>query len=281
MPTIAQLKAKIQGLNKGKKSDIWKPTGKHEVRFLPYPYADDPFLTLYFHYNLGDVILCPKMNFGEPCEACDFCESLRAWKDEDGKNRPEDIRKQDWEIFVKIQPKARVFVPMVERGKEGEKAKFFNVTSKQADAMLDDCLVPDRQDVLGIKSDDAKEVMRVITDPNSAFDYTVIFNKPGENGNNTIYPETKITCGIKAKPLTTDKNLKEEILKSVKNIYDVYPRQSSEEVSKIIAKFRGENSPPAKPEGGTEYQSGAKEDAKIVGTKSIEEAFGDLTDETN
>ena len=39
-----------------KKVELWKPTpGKHQIRLVPYKFnKDNPFIELYFHYNINN-----------------------------------------------------------------------------------------------------------------------------------------------------------------------------------------------------------------------------------
>lgn len=286
------LKARLAGLNKGvkKANDIWKPKDKHLIRLLPY-FGEDPMISLHFHYDIGDQsVLCPKSNFGDECEICDFCELLRSWKDASGNDKPETERKQDWEMFKKIQPKARVFVAMVERDKEGEGAKFWGVTPNQAQQLLEVCADGDRLEAVGVAPDDAVNALKVLFGQ-KAFDIEVDFSKPGEKGNTKTFSQIKITAKIKATPIAKTPGDEKKIIDSIKKITDVYPKLSSEEVAKIFRKFAGSNGGESKPEGGTEKYSGSKaeskpiankantaENANKVGGRSIDEAFGDLVE---
>ena len=287
---INELKNRLANLNRRttKANDIWKPKDEHVVRLMPYQFGDDPFLELWFHYEVGDnmSILCPKANFGKDCEICDFCELLRAWKDQDGNDKPEKDRKADFEIFKKIQPKARVFVPMVERGKEGDGPKFWGVTPNQAGDILAVCADGDRLSELGIdpKNEDEvrKRAIQVIINPDKAYDLTVSFRKPGEKGNTKSFAQIVIAGKIKPTPLLQDKQAIKGLLQQVKNIKDVYPEVSSAEVSRMMKKFAGSTAPEAKPEGGTEkYAANTKEDAKVQGGRTIDEAFGDMLADDN
>lgn len=285
---LSDLKARLAGLNRGTKkaNDLWKPKDKHVIRCVPY-FAEDPMQTLSFHYDIGDQsVLCPKANFGDECEICDFCELLRAWKDQNGNDKPEAERKQDFELFKKIQPKARVFVAMVERTKEDEGAKFWSITSNQAQQLLEVCADGDRLEAVGVAVDDDANALKVLFDTKKAFDIEVDFAKPGEKGNTKNFPQIKITAKIKATPLAKDAATEKKILESVKRLADVYPKVSSAEVSKIFKKFVGNQGAEAKAEGGTEKYNGTtktetkktntSENAAKVGGRSIDEAFGDL-----
>jgi hypothetical protein len=290
---LAALKARLAGLNKGTKkaNDIWKPKDKHLIRLLPY-FNEDPMQSLSFHYDIGEQsVLCPKTNFGDDCVICDFCDLLKSWKDENGNDKAENVRKQDWEMFKKIQPKARVFVAMVERTKEEEGAKFWGVTPNQAQQLLEACADGDRLEAIGLTKDDDKNALDVLFGK-KAFDIEVDFSKPGEKGNTKSFAQIKITPKIKATPIMPSEAAAKKLLESVKRLTEVYPRVTSAEVEKIFKKFIGSSSAESKPDGGTEKYSGktdtkaeskkpanSGENAAKVGGRSIDDAFGELTGE--
>lgn len=285
------LRERLASLNRraAKGNDIWKPKDEHEVRLLPYPHSDDPLVTLHFHYEIGDQsVLCPKANFGDECAICDFCEKLRSWKGPDGEEKPEVERKQDWEIFKKIQPKARVFVPMIERGKEGEGSKWWSITPNQAGELLNICADGDRLAELGIDKDDTANALKVIFDTKKAYDLKVSFAAPGKKGNTKTFGVVTFSGKFKATPLAKDAKAEKDILDGIKKITEVYPKVPSAEVAKMLAKFMGNSSSEASTEGGLEKggskasapaATNSKEDAKVSGTRSLDEAFGDLIDE--
>jgi hypothetical protein len=302
--TITELKAKLAGLNRrtDKAKDIWKPRDEHDVRLLAYPFGDETFIELHFHYEIGEntSILCPSKNFGEDCAICDFAEGLRNWKGPDGEDKPEATRKADWELFKKIQAKARVFVPMVERAK-GPDGKtevvtgpwFWGVTPNQGTEILSEALDPDRMQECGVDpgEEDVKKILTILLNPKKAYDLHVSFAKPGEKGNTKSFPAIKIKAGIKAKPISKDEKFSAEIISKIKNIKDVYPAVPSSEVEKMLRKWMGNGEVEASVGGGTEKYSGSKEGkepsskkaethsnekAATVGTQSIDDAFGEL-----
>lgn len=287
MPSIADLKARMALLNNRgakKPQDLFKPKDEHEVRLMEYPEHDDPFVQLSFHYEVGETVLCPLVNFGEDCSICTFADVLKSWKDQNGNDKVEMDRKNDWELFKKIQAKARVFVPMVERGKESEGARWWGLNPNQVTALLESCCDGDRLEMLGIDKSDEKKALQVLVGAEKAFDLKVVFRKAGEKGNTKSFNVTDVTLKVKATPLLADKAARDKLLASVKNISDVYPKISSAEVHRIMEKFIGVNRAEAKPEGGTEYGAKPKvpkaknsgESAEGVGGKSIDQAFGDM-----
>ncbi len=276
---INALRDRLASLNSKtakKPRDLFKPKDKHTVRLMPYPHGEDPMLVLHFHYDIGNAsVYCPKANLGEDCEICDFCDKLRAWKGPDGNDKAESDRKTDWEMFKKIQAKARVFVPCVVRGSEAEGPKFWSITPKQAEGLLKVCSNSDRIEMIGADPADPKEHLRVLFDTDKAFDLDVDFAKPGEKGNTTSFTQVTFEPKIKATPLLSDRKAAQELVKQVKDIKDVYPPATSAEVAVLFKKFVGEGMTVAEPTGGVEkYPSNSNE--KLTGTKSIDEAFDEM-----
>lgn len=276
----------------------WKPKDEHQVRLVPNPHSPDPFQELHFHYELGDTfeLLCPKMNYGDDCEICDFADALKAWKSPDGNDKPERERKADFEIFKKIQAKAKVFAPMIERANkekniaEMEAAHWWGMTPAQVTQAIETCLDGDRLEELGIDKDDGKNALKVLFDPKKGYDLMVSFAKPGEKGNNKTFTQITIKGRIKPSALSKDESVQKKILESVKKLDEIFPRVTSEEAAKVLKKFLAAGASEAKAEGGTEKYAGksekpvvdppkdtnSKESAKLAGTRSIDEAFGEM-----
>jgi len=290
---IKELKERLTQLNNkaGSNENVWKPKDEHQVRFVQNPYCADLFQELHFHYEIAGMtpILCPKANFGKPCTICDFADLLKAWKGPDGNDKPENARKADFEIFKKIQSKPRIFAPVIERGVEGKpdgnKAKWWGMTSAQVGQVLDVCMDGDRLEELGLQKDD-KEALRILYDVKKGYDIQVSFKKPNEKGNTKNFTVIEIKGRIKSSLLAKNDDLTQGILSSVKKLSEVFPEVKSEEVDKLLQKFVGN----AKPEttdtapGNEKYEKKAdakpntKENAKVSGTRSIDEAFEDLVD---
>lgn len=280
---INAIKARMAALtNRTKKSnDLWKPDDEHDVRALPHPHSknDDFFVELGFHYEIGNErpILCPKVNFGDDCEICDFCEALRAWKTPDGEDKSETDRKVDWEMFKKISVKSAWFFPVVVRGKEAEGAKWLRLNQTNYNSLLTICV--DEENNTSVVESGGEGGLGVLFNTTSAYDLHVSFKKKGEKGNSKTFNVVDFKEKKKPTPLAKDKATIEKILASVKPIYDVYQKVESAEVAKIFKKFLGSNQQEAKPEGGTEYDTNSKENAKTVGGRSVDEAFEEMLGE--
>ena len=95
---------------------MWKPQpGDNQIRLVPYKHGSDPFIELSFCYNIGKVrsIISP-ITFGKECPINEAAAKLRATGN-----------KEDFELARKIQPKMRVYAPVIVRGKESEGVKFW------------------------------------------------------------------------------------------------------------------------------------------------------------
>ena len=78
---INAIKGRLNKLqNTQKKSDsLWKPTpGKTQVRIAPYKFnKDNPFIELYFHYNINNKTYLSPQSFGRPDPIVEFADKLK------------------------------------------------------------------------------------------------------------------------------------------------------------------------------------------------------------
>jgi hypothetical protein len=282
---IAELKARLASLNRktSKNTDIWKPKDEHDVRILPV--EGDLFQERTFHFNVGDAreVLCPKANFGDECVICDFAELLKAWKDDKGRDKPEKRRKEDFELFKKIQATSKVYLPMIERTEDGKgitAPAWWGLTQNQANQVLEvvtDTNGADRLRECGIDPDDSDHALDALTSPKKAYDLHVSFKKPGEKGNNKTFTMIDIKPkGLRPTPLTGNPTKDAELVKEIKPLGEVFIKVPSSEVEKIFAKYMGGGGKEAPAEGGKEYAPKSGEKAEKAGTRKVEDAFDEL-----
>lgn len=128
---LEKLKNKLESLKnpekKQFKSQTWKPPKldgeAKRVRLVQYPYGDDPFVELWFHYSIGkQSILCPRKNDGRPCPICEFAQSL--WNSKD---------KKDNELAKMLSPTQRIYAVLLDRADPVPEPKYwgFGVTIYQ------------------------------------------------------------------------------------------------------------------------------------------------------
>jgi hypothetical protein len=109
---ISKLKQRLATLQnpKGQKKevsqDLWRPSvGKHQVRIVPSAYTkENPFRELYIHYGINNKMMLSPTSYGEKDPIVEFAQQLR--------------KTNDWQSAKKLEPKMRVFAPVIVRGEE-------------------------------------------------------------------------------------------------------------------------------------------------------------------
>jgi hypothetical protein len=256
---MSKMKNKLEKLaNNGKESNNsvkWKmEEGQHSVRIVPTE-DGDPFKELFFHYKVGGkTVLCPKKNFGDDCPVCNFASQL--WRDGVA-NEDKASQKMAKELF----PKQRFMSPVLVRGEEAKGVQVWEYGKRAYETMIGLVLNPEYGD---------------ITDPQDGLDLVIDYTKPPA-GAKDQFPETKITPRRKSSPLCDPSYggaaKCKELLDTIPDFGALYPRQSTQEVQKILDAALASD------------ESAETESREIVkgGTKSkktssaVDEAFADFT----
>jgi hypothetical protein len=106
----------LQSKNTGKKEKIdyskvyWKPKeeGKYQIRFVPSKLnPQNPFQEIFVHYGFGKFPIFALTNWGEKDPIVEFASELRKTND-----------KENWSLAKKLDPKMRVYAPVIVRGEE-------------------------------------------------------------------------------------------------------------------------------------------------------------------
>jgi hypothetical protein len=192
-----------------RKSDLlWKPTpGKHQVRIVPYKFdVDNPFIELYFHYNINNKTYLSPQSFGRPDPIVEFADKLKRMGDKD-----------DWKTAKSMEPKLRTFVPVIVRGKENEGVQFWGFGKTVYQEILGYIADPDYGD---------------ITDPVNGRDLTIDYKSAEEAG--TSYPTTTLRVKPKETPLTADAQEVTKFLEVQTEITDLYSELSYDELKTIL-----------------------------------------------
>lgn len=198
---------KLQNTQKGK-DRLWKPPfGKTQVRLVPYKFnKENPFIELYFHYNINNKSYLSPMSYGRPDPIVEFAEKLKRMGD-----------KEDWKAARKMEPKLRTFVPVIVRGEEEEGVRFWGFGKTVYQELLGYIADPDYGD---------------ITHPLTGRDITVEYTSPEDSG--TSYPLTTIRVKPKETPLSDDKEKMKLWIDSQSNINEIYQELSYDELKKIL-----------------------------------------------
>ena len=230
-------------------SNLWKPQpGPQVVRIVPYKYnTDNPFIELYFHYDLGGKNYLSPISFGRPDPIEEFAQKLKSTGSKD-----------DYRLGRKIEAKMRTFAPVVVRGEEKEGVRFWGFGKTVYQELLSIIADPDYGD---------------ITDPVSGRDVVVHFKTAEETGKS--FPSTSIRVKPNQTPITEDASILEAIKETQKNITEIYQERSYDELTEALNEYLN---------GGSQEttEEPVKETSKPVtktssySTKETSDAFDDL-----
>ena len=249
---LTAIKAKLNQLNKTdeKRNNLWKPEpGKQRIRIVPYQHRkENPFLEMYFHYDIAKRSMLSPITFGNSDPVVEFAEKLKKTGDKD-----------EWLMGRKIEPKMRTYVPVIVRGKESEGPKFWGFGKTIYAELLSIISDPDYGD---------------ITDLMNGRDIDVEFT-PAEGGG---YPKTSIRVKPNTSAATEDKDVAKKIMNQPK-ITDIFPEPTYEELENPLKEWM-------QPDGAdsdvttTESKSATTTESKAdVGTEKkadVSAAFDDL-----
>jgi len=241
---LNSLQTKVQ-----KTDNLWKPTpGKQQVRILPYIHnPNNPFIELYFHFDLGGKNVISPMSFGEADPIVEFAEKLKATGN-----------REDWNLAKQLTPKMRTYVPVLVRGEESEGVKFWGFGKQVYQELLGFFADPDYGD---------------LTDPVNGRDVTVEFKTAAEVGKS--YPETSIRVKPNTTPISEDKNIL-ELAKDQIDLSTMFKRASYDEMEKMLQQWLDTG----KVEEGEEQTADVSVSSTPAQTTSkasnVKEAFDDL-----
>jgi hypothetical protein len=234
--------------------NFWKPEpGTQVVRVVPYKHnKDNPFIELFFHYNLGNnkTYLSP-MSFGRPDPVAEFADKLKSTGNKD-----------EWIQGKRLEPKMRTFAPVVVRGKESEGVKFWGFGKTVYQELLSVIADPDYGD---------------ITEALSGRDIQIERQTPAEAGNQ--YGKTTVRVKPNQTPITEDKEVLESVLNNQADLTELYTEPSYDELKEVLANYLNpsdeseETTTTATPATTTQTPSPAQTEKK---TENVEDAFDQL-----
>jgi hypothetical protein len=190
----------------------WKPKseGKFQIRIVPSAInKDNPFQEVYVHYGLSRFPVYALTNWGEKDPIVEFAKQLRNSND-----------KENWKLAKKLDPKMRVFVPVVVRGEEEKGVRLWEF-GKEIYLQL-----------LGIAED---EDYGDFTDINEGRDFTVEAVMGDIGGRQGL--KSSIRIKPKTSPLGADKTTIKTWLAEQPDVLALQKQLTFEEVKNILAKF--------------------------------------------
>jgi hypothetical protein len=213
---LGAIKSKLSALQSqkqgGQKRDmsliLWKPTvGKHSVRIVPAVWDKaNPFKEIFVHYGIGNRTMISLQNFGEKDPIVEFAKQLASSGD-----------KENWMMSRKLEPKMRVFTPVIVRGEEEKGVRLWEF-GKQIYAELlslaDDPDVGDYTDVI------------------QGRDITIETTGPETNG--TSFNQSKVRVRTKTTPLSEDAKEVEKWLSTQPDAFSIFKKYSYEEMKEAL-----------------------------------------------
>ena len=233
-------------------SNLWKPQpGNQIVRIVPYKFnKDNPFIELYFHYDLGGKNYLSPISFGRPDPIEEFAQKLKGTGSKD-----------DYRLGRKVEAKMRTYAPVVVRGEENQGVKFWGFGKTVYQELLSIIADPDYGD---------------ITDPVNGRDVAVVFKTAEETGKS--FPSTSIRVKPNQTPITEDASLLETLTESQKNITEIYQEQSYEDLTQALNDYLngGSTTEEETQEEETQEEKTAVADASTYDSQKTSDAFDDL-----
>ena len=190
----------------------WKPKqeGKYQIRIVPSAInKENPFQEVFVHYGFSKFPIYALTNWGEKDPIVEFAKQLRGTSE-----------KENWQLAKKLDPKMRVFAPVVVRGEEDKGVRLWEF-GKEIYMQL-----------LGIAED---EDYGDFTDINDGRDFTV------EAVMGDIGGRQGIKCSIRVKPKTsplgTDKTQIKSWLSEQPNVLELQKKNTFEDLKSVLEKF--------------------------------------------
>ena len=229
-------------------SSLWKPQpGKTQIRIVPYEFnKDNPFIELFFHYNLNNRSYLSPISFGRPDPIEEFAQKLKA-----------SGNKEDYQLSKKLEAKMRTFAPVIVRGEESQGVRFWGFGKTVYQELLSIIADPDYGD---------------ITDPVTGRDVVVEFISAEESG--ASFPTTKIRVKPNQTPISDDPTILEKVKSSQKDIRDIYQEQSYDDLTNVLNEWLNpsdDSSSESTPQQATETSTMEKNKVK-----DTSEAFDEL-----
>ena len=228
-------------------SSLWKPQpGKTQIRIVPYAFnKDNPFIELFFHYNLNNRSYLSPISFGRPDPIEEFAQKLKG-----------SGSKEDYQLSRKLEAKMRTFAPVLVRGEEKQGVKFWGFGKTVYQELLSIIADPDYGD---------------ITDPVNGRDVVVEFLSAEETG--ASFPTTKIRVKPNQTPISDEPEVL-EVVKSQQDIKEIYQELSYDDLTEILNEWLNPNDDSTEEE--TQETTSSSEISSAKKVSNTGDAFDEL-----
>ena len=230
-------------------SSLWKPQpGKTQIRIVPYAFnKDNPFIELFFHYNLNNRSYLSPISFGRPDPIEEFAQKLKA-----------SGNKEDYQLSRKLEAKMRTFAPVIVRGEESQGVKFWGFGKTVYQELLSIIADPDYGD---------------ISDPVNGRDVSVEFISAEESG--ASFPKTNIRVKPNQTPISDEPSVLELVKTSQKDITEIYQEQSYDDLTNVLNEWLNPSEDSTEEEE-VKQETTSTSDLATSKVKDTSEAFDEL-----
>jgi len=254
------IKQRLEQLNKQStstssndgKSIFWKPSiGKQTIRVVPSKFNKEfPFTEMMFYYEIGSKTIPSPANWSEKDPIMEFTKQLRQSSDS-----------ENWRLAKKLDPKVRVFAPIIVRGEEDEGVKLWQFGKETY------------QEFLNMASD---EEIGDFTDIYEGRD--IKLNTVGPEATGTKYNKTSISPSLKSSPLANNEDEVKRFLNDQSNPLEVFKKYSFDEIKQMLQNWLSPEEDSSEEE--DEPTTPSKPNYSLnTGKKTKEDQFNDLFDE--
>lgn len=270
---LKEIKNKLATLNKSnnpgnkEKKDYtlvyWKPKqeGKYVIRFVPSSLnSKNPFQEIYIHYGIGKFPIVALTNWGEQDPIVDFCKKLRTTGDS-----------ENWRLSKKLEPKLRVFAPVIVQGEEEKGVRLFEFSKTLY------------KELLSIADD---EDYGDFTDVAQGFDFVVtaskVVDRPGFSLSLRPRPKqtplsengSEIEKWLKEQPLLLEERYKYTYDKLKEQLQTFLTEEEEDSISSEPA-VEFDNSKPKNDNEGNNFNLATQGTPKKAKDKEFDDLFGD------
>ena len=238
--------------------------GKQTVRVVPFKYNKEfPFTEMKFYYGIGSKkVIASPLNWGEKDPIAEFAKQLRGTND-----------KENWRLAKKLDPKVRIFAPVIVRGQESEGVHMWEFGKEIYEAFLQMA---------------ADEEVGDFTDIMTGRDIKLVTVGPESTG--TVYNKTTIQPSMKMSSLSDDDKELELWLEDQVNPKESYKMLPFDEIKAALQEwlnpedekeeeFPADGKPLVKEEPQSNYSLSTKPAAKKSKADSFDELFDDEDDD--
>jgi hypothetical protein len=216
---LSLLKKKLDGLQQKssprEKTDYskiyWSPkVGKQQIRIVPSAFNKaNPFTELKIYYGITNKVMISPLNFGEKDPIALFASKLRG-----------EYNKENFVLAKKLDPKVRVFAPVIVRGEEDMGVRLWQF-GKQV-----------YEELLSLATD---EEIGDYTDIVNGRDITVETVGPESTG--TPYNKSSVRVKLSTTPLSGNKTQVETWLSEQPNPTDSFKKYTFDEMKSALEKW--------------------------------------------